>query len=40
MSIINTKSCLPLNRQVENYLRQLIAQEKYQMASCCLRKWN
>ena len=30
MSIINTKSCLPLNRQVENYLRQLIAQEKYQ----------
>ncbi len=30
MSIINMESALPLNRQVENYLRRLIAQEKYQ----------
>lgn len=30
MSIINQNSCLPLNRQVENYLRQLILQDKYQ----------
>lgn len=30
MAIINQNSALPLNRQVENYLRQLIGQEKYQ----------
>lgn len=30
MSIINPNSCLPLNRQVENFLRQLILQERYQ----------
>ena len=30
MSIINPNSCLPLNRQVENYLRQLVMQERYQ----------
>ena len=30
MSIINPNSCLPLNRQVENYLRQLVQEERYQ----------
>ena len=33
MSIINQNSCLPLNRQVENYLRHLISQDKYQQGA-------
>ena len=29
MSIINEHSALPLNKQVENYLRTLVQEEKY-----------